>query len=137
MFLSQMHLIELVLVLAISFILGKAIENAVLEECDAESVVNLSMLFGSHNTFSKKDITILEIQTDIDEVEAELNRLETVMNETVEQKEALELEINDLATPELNELAASQICESEMATDCCQVNTLYNEFQRAYLFLID
>ena len=105
MFLSQFYL---VLVLAISFILGKAIENDVPEECNVESAVNLSMLFGLHNIFPKKDITILEIQTDIDKVEAELHRLETVMNETVEQKEALELEIDDLTTPELNELAASQ-----------------------------
>ena len=101
--------------------------------CDSESKVKLSMVHGLHEHHKKKEVRILEFERELDEatneakrkvVEAESSvvKMQGQLNGTRNEAEEIMTQMDNITSPELQELEEQQICSDELfVTDCCQV----------------
>ena len=108
--------------------------------CDNESRVKLSMLHGLHEQHKMKEVRILEFERELDEVTNEAKRkvfeaessvvkIQGQVNKTRDEAEEIMTQMDNITSPELEELEEEQICSNELfVTDCCQViSTSANE----------
>jgi TolA-binding protein len=116
--------------------------------CDNESRVKLSMLHGLHEQHKMKEVRILEFEREVDEVTNEAKRkvfeaessvvkMQGQVNETRDEAEEIMTQMDNITSPELEELEEQQICSDELfVTDCCQViNASANKVLLPHLFL--
>ena len=97
--------------------------------CDTESRVKLSMLHGLHEHHKKKEVRILEFDEATNEAKRKLVEAESAVvkmqgqvNETRDEAEEIMARMDNITSPELEELEEQQICSDELfVTDCCQV----------------
>ena len=101
--------------------------------CDNESRVKLSMVHGLHEHHKRKEVRILEFERELDEatneakrkvVEAESSvvKMQGQVNKTRDEAEEIMTQMDNITSPELEELEEQQICSDELfVTDCCQV----------------
>ena len=95
-----------------SIILGQE-DKYSLPECDDESAIKILNLFGLHHRRTKK----LE----------KLSELWESLNSTLQELEETDGAIENLTTPELTELDSSQMCNTNIPRDCCQVSPIMNK----------
>ena len=93
-------------------------------ECDNESAVKISQLFGLRHHLLMKQEEVPVLTKDIRETVIALQNLNNLMNYTLEIAEGLEMEIENMSTPELSTLELSQTCDTSIPRDCCQVRVL-------------
>ena len=101
---------------------GEATEQSS-QECADESAVKLSQLFGLRYNLLKKKENLPALIKDVNEAEAVLRRRKNLLNITLEGTQRLEVAIENISTPEFNELELSQICDERIPRDCCQVRS--------------
>ena len=102
--------------------------------CDNESKVKLSMFHGLHEHHKRKEVRLLEFERKVDEASNEAKRkaaeaetvvvkMQDLVNNTRYEAEELMTQMDNITSPELEELEEQQICSDGMfVTDCCQVN---------------
>ena len=93
---------------------SEGVEASQQNVCDAEAQVKLSMIAGLRRTHTMKLKDSRELKTVVEDLERTLN---IMLNETAK----LETLMQNITTPELDELEASHTCEGGIARDCCQV----------------
>ena len=97
--------------------------------CDNESRVKLSMVHGLHEHHKRKEVRIVEFDEATNEVKRKLVEAESAVvkmqgqvNETRNEAEEIMARMDNITSPELEELEEQQICSDELfVTDCCQV----------------
>ena len=117
----QGRILALLLAAISSFTAGEAAQPAGPRECDNESAVKISQLFGLRHHLLMKQEEVPVLTKDIRGTEIELQNLK---NYTVERAEGLEMEIENISTPELSTLELSQTCDTSIPRDCCQVRAM-------------
>ena len=76
------------------------------QECTDESAVNMSHLIGLRYYRSRKMESIPTME---------------LMNNTLEDVEEIDASINNMITPELQDLDYLETCDTKVPIDCCQV----------------
>ena len=97
--------------------------------CDNESRVKLSMVHGLHEHHKRKEVRIVEFDEATNEVKRKLVEAESAVvkmqgqvNKTRDEAEEIMARMDNITSPELEELEEQQICSDELfVTDCCQV----------------
>ena len=120
----QGRILAVLLAAISSFTAGEAAQPAGPRECDNESAVKISQLFGLCHHLLMKQEEVPVLTKDIRGTEIELQNLKNLMNYTLERAEGLEKEIENISTPELSTLELSQTCDTSIPRDCCQVRVL-------------
>lgn len=92
-------------------------------ECNDESAVKLSQLFGLRYNLLRKQENLPTLTGAVREAETVLRGRENLLNITLEGTQQLEMAIENMSTPELDELVLSQTCDENIPRDCCQVRT--------------
>ena len=101
-------LVLLLAVISSVFIVGQAAKYSP-PECDNESALKISELFALHHRRTSKL--------------GRLSELWASLNSTLRELEETDAGIENLTTPELTELDLSQMCNTNIPRDCCQVRT--------------
>jgi hypothetical protein len=96
------------------------------QECDSESVVKVSQLFGLHHQLLRKQDNIPVLESEIEKLENvfehELYYLHDLLNGTIEGTETIEREIENMSTPHIEELQFS--CDRNIPRDCCEIKKM-------------
>ena len=104
--------------------------------CDNESRVRLSVLHGLNKHHRMKEVRIQEFERKVTaaleeaerkavEAKMEVAKMQERVNKTYNEAEELMTKMDNMTSPELEELEELQICSDDsFVADCCQVNIL-------------
>ena len=100
--------------------------------CDSDSRVKLSVLNGLHKQHVMKEIRVYELEREVDEAQHKINEAELEMlkmkrkiNTTRDEADGIKTSMENMTTPELQQLEYLEICsEDGFVADCCEVTHL-------------
>ena len=100
--------------------------------CDSDSRVKLSVLNGLRKQHVMKEIRVYELEGEVDEAQNKINETELEMlkmkrkiNTTRDEADEIQKSMENMTTPELQQLENLEICsEHGFVADCCEVTHL-------------
>ena len=100
--------------------------------CDSDSRVKLSVLNGLRKQHVMKEIRVYELEGEVDEAQNKINEAELEMlkmkrkiNTTRDEADGIQKSMENMTTPELQQLENLEICsEDGFVADCCEVTHL-------------
>ena len=92
-------------------------------ECDAESQVKMSILSALRHSYAEKKSEMKNLQSSIENKEAEVAKLRIYLNTTQEEALTILTTIQNRTTPDV--LALETACEGANVIDCCQVRRIF------------